>query len=102
MEVIIMKKIPLLPMVFIAATIFALMLPGSVSAQVEGTISTTVIDEGSFITVKKTGGGDVLSLYRIKGDRIVLVDTVVNTSNRNSSGADFPKRYLLRLEVENR
>jgi len=97
-----MKKVPLLSIVLITATIFAWMLPGSVSAQVEGTISTTVIDEVSFITVKKTGAGDVLSFYRIRGDRIVLVDTVVNTSNRNSSDTSFPKRYLIRLDVENR
>ena len=102
MEVINMKKVPLLSIVFITATIFALMLPGSVSAQVEGTISTTAMDEGRFITVKKTGGGEVLSLYRIKGDRIVLVDTVVNTNNRGTSDTSFPKRYLIRLDVENK
>ncbi|MDF1526780.1 MAG: hypothetical protein RRA15_07235 [bacterium] len=97
-----MKKIPLLSMVLITATIFALMLPGSVSAQVEGTISTTVIDEGVYVTVKESVTGEVLSLYRIEGDRIVPVDTVVNTSNRSNSDTSFPKRYLIRLDVENR
>jgi len=97
-----MRRILLLSLVFIAATIFALTVPGVVSARGDGTISTTVIDAGAFITVKETVGGDVLSLYRIRDDRIILVDTVVNTSNRSSSDTSFQKRYLIRVDVENR
>jgi len=97
-----MRKISLLSLVLIAGTIFVLMVPGAVSAQGDETISTTVIDEGAFITVKGTADGDVLSLYRVRGDRIILVDTVVNTDNRKSSDTSFQKRYLVRLDVENR
>ena len=97
-----MRKISLLSLVLIAGTIFVLTVPGAVSAQGDETISTTVIDEGAFITVKETAGGDVLSLYRVRGDRIILVDTVVNTDNRKSSDTSFQKRYLVRLDVENR
>ena len=94
-----MRQIFVLWLVFIAATIFALTVPGSVSAQRDGTVSTTVIDAETFITVKETVGGDVLALYRLRGDRIILVDAVVNTSNRD---AKLPKRYLHRLDLENR
>ena len=97
-----MRKISLLSLVLIAGTIFVLTVPCAVSAQGDKTISTTVIDEGAFITVKETAGGDVLSLYRVRGDRIILVDTVVNTDNRKSSDTSFQKRYLVRLDVENR
>jgi len=101
-EVMKMKKMSLIAIVILAATIFALTVPGVVSARGDGTISTTVIDAGAFITVKETVGGDVLSLYRIRDDRIILVDTVVNTSNRSSSDTSFQKRYLIRVDVENR
>ncbi len=97
-----MKRISLLSLVFIAATIIALTVPGTVSARGDGTISTTVIDAGAFITVKETVGGDVLSLYRIRDDRIILVDTVFNTSDRSSSSTSYAKRYLIRVDVENR
>jgi hypothetical protein len=73
--------------------------PGVAPAQGDGTVSTTVIDAETFITVKETVGGDVLALYRIRSDRIILVDAVVNTSNRD---AKLPKRYLHRLDLENR
>ena len=73
--------------------------PGVALAQGDGMVSTTVIDTGTFITVKETVGGDVLALYRIRGDRIILVDAVVNTSNRD---AKLPKRYLHRLDLENK
>jgi len=102
MEDMTMKRISLLVIVFIAAAIFALMVPGAVSAQGDGTISTTVIDAGAFITVKETVRGDVLSLYRIRDDRIILVDTVFNTSDRSSSSTSYAKRYLIRVDVENR
>ena len=97
-----MRKISLLSLVLIAGTIFVLTVPGAVSAQGDETISATVIEEGAFITVKETAGGDVLSLYRVRGDRIILVDTVVNTDNRKSSDTSFQKRYLVRLDVEKR
>ena len=97
-----MRKISMLLRVLIAATIFTLSVPGFVSAQGDGAISTTVIDAGAFITVKETAKGDVLSLYRIRGDQIILVDTVVNTSNRSSSDTSFQKRYLIRVDVENK
>jgi len=102
MEVTSMKKLSLFSLMFIGVVVFALTIPGVVSAQAGETISMTVIDSDTFITVQKTGGGDVLSLYKVRSDRIVLVDTVVNTSNRSNSDTSFPKRYLIRLDVENR
>jgi hypothetical protein len=97
-----MRRILILLVVLVAAAVIPLTVPGDLWAQGDGTISTTVIDAGSFITVKETAVGDVLSLYRIRGDRIVLVDTVVNTSNRASSDTSFPKRFVIHVDVENR
>ena len=97
-----MRKTAICSVVFIVVVVLALAGPGAASAQGDGTISTTVVDAGVFVTVKESVTGDVLSLYRIKGDRIVLVDTVVNTNNRSSSDTSFPKRYLIRLDVENK
>jgi len=97
-----MRKIFLLLLALGITAAFALTVPGDLWAQGDGTISTTVIDAGSFITVKETAVGDVLSLYRIRGDRIVLVDTVVNTINRASSDTSFPKRFVIRVDMENR
>lgn len=94
-----MRKISVLSFVFIAATIFALTVPGAVSAQGDSAVSLAQIDFETIVTVKETTGGDLLSLYKIRGDRIILVDTVVNTSNRDSK---LPKRYLHRLDVDNR
>jgi len=94
-----MRKISLLWLVFLAVTLLALTVPGAVSAQGDETISTTVIDDGTFITVKETAVGDILSLYRVVNDRIILVDTVVNSNRRDTS---LPKRYLHHLELENR
>lgn len=94
-----MRKISVLSFVFIAATIFALTVPGAVSAQGDSGVSLALIDSETIVTVKETTGGDLLSLYKIRGDRIILVDTVVNTSNRDSK---LPKRYLHRLDVDNR
>lgn len=94
-----MRKISVLSFVFIAATIFALTVPGAVSAQGDSAVSLAQIDSETIVTVKETTGGDLLSLYKIRGDRIILVDTVVNTSNRDSK---LPKRYLHRLDVDNR
>ena len=97
-----MRKISLFFLVFIAAAALAFMIPGAVCAKGEGGISTTVIDTGIFVTVKETAEGDVLTLYRISGDRILLVDTVINTSDRSSSDTSFPKRYLIHVDGENR
>jgi hypothetical protein len=102
MEVTSMRRILLFSLAFVAAAVFALTVPGAVSAQGDGTISTTVIDAGTFITVKKAGGGEILSLYRIRGDRIIPVDTVFNTIDRSSSSTSFSKRYLIQVDVENK
>jgi hypothetical protein len=96
-----MKRMSLIYIVFLAATVFALTVPGAVPAQADGTISSTVVDDGTFITVKEARGGEVLSLYRIRGDRIILVDTVFNTSDRGSSNTKLPTRYLHRVAVDN-
>jgi len=97
-----MRKTAICSVVFIVAVVLALAGPGAASAQGDGTISTTVIDAGVFVTVKETAQGDVLSLYRVSGDRIILVDVVINTNNRSSSDTSFPKRYLHHLDLENR
>ncbi|MCJ7500851.1 hypothetical protein MUP29_11410 [bacterium] len=97
-----MRMISLFSLVIVAVAVVVLTAPGAVYAQGDETISTAVIDAETFVTVKESVTGEVLSLYRIKGDRIVLVDTVVNTNNRSSSDTSFPKRYLIRLDVENR
>jgi len=96
-----MKKISLISIVFLAVTVFALTVPGVLPAQADGTISATMVDDGTFITVKEARGGEILSLYRIRGDRIILVDTVFNTSDRGSSDTKLPTRYLHRVDVEN-
>jgi len=88
--------------VLIAAAIFTLTVLGAASVRADGTVSTTVIDAGTFITVKGGARGEVLSLYRIKADRIILVDTVINTSDRSSNESSFQKRYLIHLDLENR
>jgi hypothetical protein len=85
-----------------AAMAVFLVLPGISEAQGEGTVSATVISEGTFITVKESIAGEVLSLYRVKGDRIVLVDTVVNTNSRSDRDIKLPDRFLHHLDVENR
>ena len=97
-----MRTISAILLVIVAVVVFGLSGPGAVFAQGDETISTTAIDGGAFITVKKAGGGEILSLYRIRGDRIILVDTVVNTSDRSSSSTSFSKRYLIRVDVENK
>jgi hypothetical protein len=96
-----MKKMSLISIVFLAAAVFALIVPGVVPAQADGAISTTLVDDGTFITVKEAGGGEILSLYRIRGDRIILVDTVFNTSDRGSNKTKLSTRYLHRVDVEN-
>lgn len=77
----------------------AVALPVTAAAQGDEAITAVALDDTTFVTVRETTAGDVVSLYRVRGDRIVLVDTVVNSSNRDSS---LPKRYLHRLALENR
>ena len=97
-----MRTVSVILLVIVAVAVFALSGPRAVFAQGDGTISTTVIGEGTFITVKESVAGDVLSLYRVKGDRIVLVDAVVNTSSRSDRDVKVSERYLHRLDVENK
>lgn len=97
-----MKKMSLIAIVFLAAAVFVLTAPGIVPALAEDAVSVTVVDSGTFVTVKGTTAGDILSLYRVKGDQIILVDTVVNTSDRGSRDTSYQKRYLVRVDVENR
>ena len=96
-----MKKMSLISIVFLVAAIFALTVPGASPAQANGTIFTTVVDDGTFITVRMTGEGEILSLYRVSDDRIILVDTVLNSSDRGSNKTKLPTRYLHRVDVEN-
>lgn len=96
-----MKKIFLLLLVLLAAAVFAL-TPVPASAQGESPVSIAVMDDGIFVTVKETVAGDVLSLYRVSGDRIILVDTVVNTSTKSERDVKLSERYLHRLRVDNR
>ena len=97
-----MKRLTLMAVPVIAVMALFFVVPGIAEAQGEGTVSATVIGEGTFITVKESGAGEVLSLYRIEGDRIVLLDTVVNTSSRSDRNVKFPDRYLHHLDVQNR
>lgn len=97
-----MRAIFLVSLGFTVLAVFVLTGPGAVFAQGDVTISATVVGEGAFITVKDSAAGDVLSLYRIKGDRIILVDTVVNTSSRSDRDVKLSDRYLHHLDVENR
>jgi len=97
-----MKRVSLFLILLFAAAAFALVMPGTSEAQGEERVATTVIGEGTFITVKDSAAGEVLSLYRIKGDRIILLDTVVNTSSRSDRDIRLSDRYLHRLKVENR
>ena len=97
-----MNRITVLLSLVLAITAIAFARPGAVFAQGDAPISATVVGEGAFITVKESVAGEVLSLYRIKGDRIILVDTVVNTSSRSDRDVKLSDRYLHRLDVENR
>jgi hypothetical protein len=96
-----MKKMSLLSIVFLVVTAIAMTVPGATPAQAGETISTTMVDDGAFITVKMTGEGEVLSLYRIVNDRIILVDTVLNSTDRGSDRTKLPTRYMHRVDVEN-
>ena len=97
-----MRNLSLFTHLLVTVAIVALTLLGTVSAQADGPVPTIVIGDGTFVTVKGSVKGDVLSLYRIEGDRIILVDTVINTGDRSSSDSSFQKRYLIHLDVENR
>jgi hypothetical protein len=97
-----MKKLSLLSVVMLAAAIISLSLPNTASAQGENAISVSVIEEGAFVTVSDSMLGDVISLYRIRGDRIILVDVVINSVKQSSMSIRAPKRYLHRVEVENK
>ena len=93
-----MKRIFILSiMILIGALV--LLRPDPVLAQGATQISIVALDEGTFVTVQETGTGDILSLYRIKGERIVLIDSVFNGSSRD---INLSKRYLHRMDVENR
>ena len=97
-----MRKTAICSVLFIVAVVLALAGPGAASAQGDGTISTTVIDAGVFVTVKETAQGDVLSLYRVSGDRIILVDAVINSGQQSSMRVNLSKRYLHHLDLENK
>ncbi len=97
-----MKRLYLLSVVLLAAAFITLSLPDTVSAQDESAISVTAIEEGAFVTVSGSALGDVISLYRIRGDRIILVDVVINSVKQSSMSIRAPKRYLHRVEVENK
>lgn len=97
-----MKAISLILAVSLVIAAVVLAGPGSVFAQGDASISAAVVGEGTFITVKESVAGDVVSLYKIRGDRIILVDTVVNTSTRSERDVKLSNRYLHRIEVENR
>jgi len=97
-----MKKFSLLFVVLLAAVALTLSMPYIVSAQGDIPISVTVIEEGTFVTVSNSPAGDVISLYKIRNDKVVLIDSVINTNNRNNSDTSFSKRYLIHQGVENR
>jgi len=75
-----------------------LILPGIAAAQ-GSTISTVTLDSKTFITVKETGTGDVISLYQVRGDKVYLVDVLFNSTSRD---VNLPKRYTHHIELENR
>ncbi len=93
-----MNKMLLLSLA-VLVSILPILGPSPAWAQGATQISVTALDEGTFITVQETGSGDVVSLYRLRGDRIYLVDTVFNSTSRD---VNLPKRYLHRVEVDNR
>lgn len=96
-----MRKTFLLLLVLFAVAAVAL-TPGLSAAQADSAISTTVVGDGVFVTVKETAAGDVLSLYRVNGERIILVDMVINSVQQSSMRLDLSNRYLHHLDVENK
>lgn len=77
----------------------AFMVPMPAAAQGSTQIGVVSLDSETFVTVQETGTGDVLSLYKIRGERIYLVDTVFNSTSRD---VKLPKRYLHHVDVDNR
>jgi hypothetical protein len=61
--------------------------------------SVTALDQETFITVKDTVRGEIVSLYKVRGDRLILVDVVVSSASREHKAE---KRYLHREDVDNR
>ena len=80
-------------------SLFVLCLTGQAKAQQEMQITIAALDEETFVTVRDTAQGDILSLYRIRENKIHLLDAVFNGVARD---IDLPKRYLHRLEIEGR
>jgi len=76
----------------------AMAFPGTVAAQDPAT-GVVALDSDTFITVQETGTGSLISLYQVRGDRIYLVDTIVNGTSRD---VNMPTRYIHHIEVENR
>jgi starvation-inducible outer membrane lipoprotein len=76
-----------------------LLLPGIAASQGSAQISVVALDPETFITVQEVGTGDMISFYKVKGERIYLVDTVFNSTSRDPK---LPKRYLHHVEVDNR
>ena len=97
-----MRAISVFQVVLIVAAVFLLTGPGAVHAQGDAAISTTVVGEGTFVTVKATAQGDLLSLYKVRGDSIILVDVVIHSTKHSSMSINLPKRYLYRMDVENK
>ena len=97
-----MRAISVFPVLLIVAAVFLLTGPGAVHAQGDAAIAATVLGEGTFVTVKATAQGDLLSLYKVRGDSIILVDVVINTTKQSSMSISLPKRYLHRMDVENK
>ena len=91
------KMLPVFLVLLVTVYVFAVSIPAA--AQGSTQIGVVSLDSETFITVQETGTGDVLSLYKIKGERIYLVDTVFNSTYRDIK---LPKRYLHHIEVDNR
>ena len=91
-----MKARFVLPLV-VACVFFPAVFSGEVRAQEATPIGVAVLDEGTFVTVRDTPNGDIISLYKVRGDRVTLVDTVFNSISRDIHP---PKRYLRRVDIE--
>ena len=73
-------------------------LTGTAFAQ-DSAISVVTLDEDTFVTVQKTGAGEMISLYEVKGEKVYLVDVVINSTSRD---VNLPKRYTHHIEIDNR
>ena len=87
-----------LAMVVLAAT---LLVPAAALADGTGAFNKTAValDERTFITVKDTVTGEIISLYRVEGEQIRLLDVVLATKDRDPKEST---RYLHHEDVENR